>query len=111
MVGLGDCGRTQGLHTPQAKGREHCIRNGTRCPLDQISGSASMLLGRAMHTKNTGAVGIWVQSLGREDPLEKEKEIATHSSILPWKIPWMEEPRSGLPFPSPMHEVKSESES
>ena len=30
-----------------------------------------------------------VQSLGREDPLEKE--IATHSSILAWKIPWMEE--------------------
>ena len=32
----------------------------------------------------------WVQSLGREDPLEKE--MATHSSILAWKIPWMEEP-------------------
>ena len=32
----------------------------------------------------------WVQSLGWEDPLEKE--IATHSSILAWKIPWMEEP-------------------
>ena len=32
----------------------------------------------------------WVQSLGREDPLEKE--IATHSSTLAWKIPWMEEP-------------------
>ena len=31
-----------------------------------------------------------VQSLGREDPLEKE--LATHSSILAWKIPWMEEP-------------------
>ena len=30
----------------------------------------------------------WVRSLGREDPLEKE--IATHSSILAWKIPWME---------------------
>ena len=29
----------------------------------------------------------WVQSLGWEDPLEKEK--ATHSSILAWKIPWM----------------------
>ena len=28
----------------------------------------------------------WVQSLGREDPLEKEK--ATHSSILAWRIPW-----------------------
>ena len=31
-----------------------------------------------------------VQSLGQEDPLEKE--VATHSSILAWKIPWMEEP-------------------
>ena len=30
-----------------------------------------------------------VQSLGREDPLEKE--MATHSSILAWRIPWMEE--------------------
>ena len=33
----------------------------------------------------------WVQSLGREDLLEKE--TATHSSILTWKIPWTEEPR------------------
>ena len=32
----------------------------------------------------------WVWSLGWEDPLEKE--IATHSSILAWKIPWTEEP-------------------
>ena len=32
----------------------------------------------------------WVQSMGWEDLLEKE--MATHSSILPWKIPWMEEP-------------------
>ena len=31
----------------------------------------------------------WVQSLGREDPLEKE--MATHSNILAWRIPWMEE--------------------
>ena len=31
-----------------------------------------------------------VQSLGREDLLEKE--MVTHSSILAWKIPWMEEP-------------------
>ena len=34
-----------------------------------------------------------VQSLGQEDPLEKE--MATHSSILAWRIPWTEEP-SGL---------------
>ena len=53
-----------------------------------------------------------VQSLGQEDPLEKE--IATHSSILAWRIPGMEEPVglqsmgfsrqeywSGLLFPSP----------
>ena len=32
----------------------------------------------------------WVQSLGQEDALEKE--MATHSSILAWRIPWMEEP-------------------
>ena len=31
-----------------------------------------------------------VQPLGQEESLEKE--MATHSSILPWKIPWMEEP-------------------
>ena len=34
----------------------------------------------------------WVQSLGREDLLEMEMTI--HSSILAWKIPWMEEPNS-----------------
>ena len=32
---------------------------------------------------------IWVQSLGREDPLEKE--MAIHSSTIAWKIPWTEE--------------------
>ena len=36
-----------------------------------------------------------VQSLGWEDP--QEKEMATHSSILAWKIPWTEEP-GGLQF-------------
>ena len=33
---------------------------------------------------------VWVQSLGQEDPLEEE--MATHSSILAWRIPWREEP-------------------
>ena len=32
----------------------------------------------------------WVQSMAQEDPLKKE--MAIHSSILAWKIPWMEEP-------------------
>ena len=38
----------------------------------------------------------WVRSLGQEDPLEKEW-LATHSSILAWKIPWPEEPGSYSP--------------
>ena len=33
---------------------------------------------------------MWVQSLGQEDPLEKE--MATLSSIFAWEIPWTEEP-------------------
>ena len=32
----------------------------------------------------------WVQSLGQEDPLEKE--MVTHAYILAWEIPWSEEP-------------------
>ena len=40
--------------------------------------------------KNLPALGgTWVQFLGREDPLEEG--MATHSSILAWRIPWMEE--------------------
>ena len=38
---------------------------------------------------------VQVQSLGQEDPLEKE--MATHSSILAWRIPWTEDP-AGLQF-------------
>ena len=45
----------------------------------------------AQMVKNLPAVqGTWVQSLGQEDPLEKG--MATHSSILSWKIPWTEVP-------------------
>ena len=36
----------------------------------------------------------WVQPLGQEDPLEKR--MATHSSILAWRIPWTEEESGGL---------------
>ena len=45
----------------------------------------------AQMVKNLPAVReTWVRSLGQEDPLEKE--MATHPSILAWKVPWMEEP-------------------
>ena len=41
--------------------------------------------------KNPSAMQeTWVQSLGQDDPLEEE--MATHSSILAWSIPWTEEP-------------------
>ena len=45
----------------------------------------------AQMVKNPPAMQeTWVQSLGWEDPLEKE--TATHSTILAWRIPWTEEP-------------------
>ena len=45
----------------------------------------------AQTVKNLPAVQeTWVQSLGGEDPLEEG--MATHSSILAWRIPWTEEP-------------------
>ena len=45
----------------------------------------------AQLVKNPPAVQeTWVQFLGQEDPLEKG--MATHSSILAWRIPWAEEP-------------------
>ena len=44
--------------------------------------------------QETQEMQFW--SLGQEDPLEKE--IATHSSILAWKIPWTEEPGGLTPM-------------
>ena len=45
----------------------------------------------AQTVKNLPAVReTWIQFLGQEDPLEKE--MAMHSSILAWKIPWTKEP-------------------
>ena len=43
----------------------------------------------AQRLKRPAMQETWVRSLGREGPLEKE--MATHSSILAWRIPWMEE--------------------
>ena len=50
--------------------------------------SPSLTAQRLKHLPPMGET--WVRSLSREDPLEKEME--THSSILAWRIPWMEEP-------------------
>ena len=50
-------------------------------------------IARASHVvlvSNAGDTEMWASSLGPEDPLEEE--MATHSSILAWRIPWTEEP-------------------
>ena len=62
-----------------------CFRFGIQGP---YSSRASLVAQRLKHLP--AMQETWVRSLGREDPLEKE--MATHSSILAWKIPWAEEP-------------------
>ena len=44
----------------------------------------------AQKVKNLLMQETWIRSLGQEDPLETG--MATHSSILAWRIPWTEEP-------------------
>ena len=53
-----------------------------------MSSGASLVVQRLKHLP--AVQETWVQSLGWEDPLEKQ--MATHSSILAWRIPWTEEP-------------------
>ena len=45
---------------------------------------------RSVGNESDYKAGDWIQFPGREDPLEKE--MATHSSILAWRISWTEEP-------------------
>ena len=57
-------------------------------PSTKVTATASLV---AQLVKNPPAMQeTWVPSLGREDPLEKG--MATHSSLLAWRIPWTEEP-------------------
>ena len=57
-------------------------------PLEALSVSSSLV---AQTVKRLPTMQkTWVRSLGGEDPLDKE--MATHSSTLAWKIPWTEEP-------------------
>ena len=62
--------------------------------LELRKGRASLV---AQSVKKLPAVRkTWVRSLGREDPLEEG--MATHSSILAWRIPWTEKPGSYSPW-------------
>ena len=65
------------------------------CPVVELLGHMVVLRDSlvAQMVKSLPAMWeTWVQSLGWEDLLEKE--MATHSNILSWKIPWTEEPGS-----------------
>ena len=64
-----------------------------QCPFlkDQEIWPPLCVLPWAQTVKNLPAIQeTWIQSLGQEEPLEKG--MATHSSILAWRIPWTEEP-------------------
>ena len=63
-------------------GASHAVRTTS---LDRSSSLVAQRITRLPTTQETQ-----VQSLGWEDPLEKE--MATHSSIFAWRIPWTEEP-------------------
>ena len=56
------------------------------CPKFSLASLMAQRLKRLPAMRET-----WFQTLGWEDPLEKE--MTTHSSILAWRIPWTEEPR------------------
>ena len=69
-------------------------------PLFTVSAySVQASLGAPLYRIRLPMQETWVQSLGQEDPLEKE--MATHSSILAWRIPWTEEPGGLQPTRSP----------
>ena len=62
-----------------------CDKYSTKLPMSIVASLMTQLV------KNLPAMWeTWVRYLGWEDPLKKE--MGTHSSILPWRIPWTEEP-------------------
>ena len=67
-------------------------RKGTHCLHKTLSWNCP----KSLVGKNLPAMQTWVQSPDQEDPLKKE--MATRSSILAWKIPWMEEPGGYSPW-------------
>ena len=79
------------LHVADQFSQHHLLKRLSflRCIfLPPLSKMDSLMAQRLKHLP--AMWGTWVRSLGRQDPLEKE--MATHSSILAWRITWMEEP-------------------
>ena len=63
-----------------------------------MEGEGDEGLGGSVGKNLPAMLEMWVRPLGLEDPLEKG--MATHSSILIWRIPWAEEPGRLLPMRS-----------
>ena len=61
-----------------------------QCKSDKIWGLSTSLVAQMVKKNLPAMQETWVQSVGWKDPLEKG--VATHSSILAWRIPWTEEP-------------------
>ena len=82
-------GRREGRLTPECLAFAICP---SRVPSTALPSPAPLKASLVAQTvKNLPAMWeTWDRSLGREDPLEKG--MATHSSILAWRIPWLEEP-------------------
>ena len=78
------------FHTPNAGDAGSIPAQGSRSYMPQLKDVLCCNL-VAQRVKRLPAMQeTWVRSLGQEDPLEKE--MATHSSTLAWKIPWTEKP-------------------
>ena len=76
----------------------HCLlRSGKRILRSSLNENRASLVAQRLK-RLPAMLDTWVWFLGQEDPLEKE--MATHSSILAWRIPWTEEPVGYSPWGS-----------
>ena len=98
-TGVGSLSLLQGIFPTQDQTRVSCIVGGfftnwaiREAPILWLPSYLSHIYSlAAQRLKRLSAMWeTWVQSLGWKDPLEKE--MATHSSILAWRIPWTKEP-------------------
>ena len=84
--------KSDGPIAPDPDSGDTAVRLLLLTPLASTPGTVmSYMCGKHQRLKHLPLIQeTWVRPLGWEDPLEKE--MATHSSILAWRIPWMEEP-------------------
>ena len=91
QAGLSQCtGPWEQLDTKRAALLRECYISSQEISISTMSYGVSLVAQMVKKKKNVPAMQeTWIWSLGGEDPLEKG--MATHSSILAWRIPWTEE--------------------